>query len=163
MKINRYSIIFAFFILLLLVSISLAITPKEKQGLNEFLNEVDDDKIKFEIFLAFADDQKYDFSGENEINDKIETNANKFRVLLYPYDNIKGINKDDIDSKTIKAMEESGIKVDLPGIREKIGLGAMGGFWLIFFMLLILIILITALEFYRRQKIRKKKVKKKIK
>src|SRR3989344_585424 len=112
MKKKIYKAIFAFFILILLVSISLAITPKEKQGLNEFLNGVDDDKTKFEIFLAFADDQGYDFSREDEINNRIETNANKFRVLLYPYDNIKGINKNEIDANTIKTMEESGIKVD---------------------------------------------------
>jgi len=159
MKKKIYKAIFAFFILILLVSISLAITPKEKQGLNEFLNGVDDDKTKFEIFLAFADDQGYDFSGEDEINNRIETNANKFRVLLYPYDNIKGINKNEIDANTIKTMEESGIKVDLPGIREKIRLGELGGFWKVFIILATLAILISALEFYRRKKIIKNRKK----
>ena len=159
MKKKIYKAIFAFFILILLVSISLAITPKEKQGLNEFLNGVDDDKTKFEIFLAFADDQGYDFSGEDEINNRIETNENKFRVLLYPYDNIKGINKNEIDANTIKTMEESGIKVDLPGIREKIRLGELGGFWKVFIILATLAILISALEFYRRKKIIKNRKK----
>lgn len=148
-------------VMFLLVNISLAITSKEKKGINEYLDNIGDERVKFEVFLAFADDQKFDFSGEKEIKDKIESNAHKFGVLLFPYSNIKGIDTDSIDAKTIKSMEETGIIVELAGIREKIKLAEIGGFWPIFFILITLLVVILVLEFYRKEKLKKKRKKKK--
>ncbi len=147
--------------MILLVNVSLAITPKQRTGLNEFLDGIGDDRTKFQIFMSFADDQGYDFSDEEQLKNKIEANAHNFGVLLFPYEDIKGINTDKVDAKTIKTMEAAGIEIELPGIREKIGLGEMGGFWLVFFMLVSLIIIISALEFYRRNKIKQKQKRKK--
>lgn len=158
-KMNK-KIITTIIVLLLLVNISLAITPKEKKSFNEFLDKVGDDRVKFEIFLAFSNDQGYDFSDEEIIKQKIESNARKFDILLFPYTGIKGIDTDSIDAKTISLMEEAGIIVELAGIREKIKLAEIGGFWPIFFVLITLLIVIVVLEFYRKEKVKKIKTKK---
>ena len=126
-----------------------AVTEKERSDINEFLDEVGNDRTKFEIFLAFADAKGYNFYGEKEIKEKIEANARKFKVLLMPYTGIKGINKQELDKEILK---EIGIQSLKELAQKPINITK---FWPVIIILVSLIIIIYVLELYRKEKIRK--------
>ena len=142
-------------ILLLLIPTALALTPKEKQDITQLLDQSADDKNMFEVFLAFADDMKYNFKDEPEIQKKIEANAKNFGVLLMPYNDIHGIDKPKIDAETLKLLEQTQAEEALKAAGERAKPSALTTFWPVVIILVSFIIVFSVLEMYRREKIGK--------
>ena len=131
-------------VLILLLGGAFAISDKERSDMIEYLDNVQG-KQQFEIFLAFADAKEYDLSNENAISGLVEQQAKSFGVLLAPYEDIQGIQKERIDAE-ISARQPA-----LPAPQKRAQLNT---FWTITLILVAFTIIIVALEYYRKEKVK---------
>lgn len=162
MQINK---LITILVLLLLIPTALAIKPSEKQSIIELLDQSVNDKNLFEVFLAFADDMKYNFKDEPDIQAKIETNAKKHIILLMPYQDMHGLNKPRIDTEILEILDQQQKQAALKLAEEKLKTSKIESFWPVVIILVAFIIVFSVLELYRREKIgsiRKEKTKAKI-
>lgn len=130
-------------VLILLLAGAFAISDKERSDMIEYLDNVQG-KQQFEIFLAFADAKEYDFSNENAISGLVEQQAKSFGVLLAPYEDIQGIQKERIDA-------EIGARQPAAPASKPLKLST---FWTITLILVAFAIIIVALEYYRKEKVK---------
>jgi len=135
---------------LLIVNIfsAFALTEKERNDINEFINTVEDNKDRFEILLAFLDAKQYDLSKETEIKENVEDKAVQLEILLSPYD-INGLNAKKVDKEILKKIEITHLKDFAKKPTD------LGNFWPIAIVLISLIVVIYVLELYREEKIKK--------